>query len=52
MGWCAGSPLDEMRQYLPPPLLTALLEATDVPQVRVRVRVRFRVRVRITVTLA
>ena len=34
------------------PLLTALLEATDVPQVRVRVRVRFRVRVRITVTLA
>ena len=37
-----------MRQYLPPPLLTALLEATDVPQVRVRVRVR----VRVGVTLA
>ena len=28
LGWCAGSPLEEMRQYLQPELLSALLDAT------------------------
>lgn len=32
LGWCAGSPLEEMRGYLSAELLTALLDATDVSQ--------------------
>ena len=36
LGWCAGSPLEEMRQYLPQELLSSLLEATDVTQAVLR----------------
>lgn len=35
LGWCAGSPLEDMRLYLPPELLSALLEATDAAQAAV-----------------